>query len=83
MITIDKKLIAKRLITLRGERSRKEVADAIETSVSALQMYENGKRIPLDEVKVRIASYYGVSVQELFYDFKSHNSCFDSKTETA
>ena len=59
----------KKLIALRGEQSRQTVAAAIGISVSAITMYENGKRIPRDEIKMRLAEYYGVSVQELFFDY--------------
>lgn len=57
-----------KLIALRGERSRFQVAEAIGISVSALQMYENGQRVPRDDIKVKLARFYGVSVEYLFYD---------------
>ena len=64
---MDKKTIGRRLLQLRGEKSRIIVAEAIGVSVSALQMYENGDRIPRDEIKVRIAEYYGQTVGSIFY----------------
>lgn len=64
---MNRKKIAKKLIDLRGERSRSEVAKALNVSLSAIAMYENGERIPRDEVKVAIATYYGVSVAEIFF----------------
>lgn len=60
--------IADRLIAARGATPRKVVADAIDISVSALTMYELGQRIPRDELKVKLANYYGCTVQELFFD---------------
>ena len=30
-------------------------------------MYENGSRIPRDEIKIRIANYYKLSVQCIFF----------------
>lgn len=57
-----------KLIALRGERSRTQVAEAVGISVSALQMYENGQRVPRDDIKVKLARFYGVSVEYLFYD---------------
>ena len=59
--------IAKKLIELRGERTREEVAKAIGVSVSAVGMYENGERIPRDFIKIRIAKYYNRSVEEIFF----------------
>lgn len=55
-----------KLITLRGERSQEEVAKALGISISALSMYEQGNRIPRDEVKIRMAEYYGISIEDLF-----------------
>lgn len=55
-----------KLIALRGERSQEEVAKALGISVSALSMYEQGNRIPRDEVKIRMAEYYGISIESLF-----------------
>lgn len=54
------------LIKLRGERSQEEVAKALGISVSALSMYEQGNRIPRDEIKVKMAEYYGISIEYLF-----------------
>lgn len=31
-------------------------------------MYERDERVPRDEVKVRISNFFGVSVQELFFN---------------
>ena len=64
---MDSEKIAQKLITLRGEVSRTEVAQAIGVSVSALAMYETGARIPRDETKRKIASYYGKTVGEIFF----------------
>ena len=59
--------VAERLIQARGEKRRDEVASAVGISLSAIAMYENGDRIPRDEIKIRLADFYGTSVQELFF----------------
>lgn len=64
---MNKEKISQNLIALRGDRSAREVAEAIGISTSALWMYENGERIPRDEIKIKIAQYYGVSVEDLFF----------------
>lgn len=64
---MNKSEIAATLISLRGNKSREEVAKTLEISVSTLQMYENGQRIPKDEIKIRIADYYKKSVGEIFF----------------
>lgn len=48
-------IIAKRLVELRGEETRENVAAAVGVSISAISMYENGERIPRDDVKIRFA----------------------------
>ncbi|MEK3955346.1 helix-turn-helix transcriptional regulator [Psychrobacillus sp. FSL K6-1464] len=64
---MNKNEIAETLISLRGDKSREEVAKSLEISVSTLQMYENGQRIPKDEIKIRIAAYYKKTVGEIFF----------------
>lgn len=82
-----KRSVAKKLIALRGKRSREEVAKAVGISVSALQMYENGKRMPKDEIKIKLANFYGVTVQYLFFEEQLHETCIEKpsvrRTETA
>ena len=65
--SIDKLQVGKRLLEIRGNRKRKDVADALGISVSTLAMYETGKRIPRDEFKLKIAEYYKTDVGKLFF----------------
>lgn len=67
---MDKKKIGKKLIELRKQKTREEVAIDLKISYSALQMYENGERIPRDEIKLKIAKYYNVTVQSIFFDYE-------------
>lgn len=60
--------LGKRLKQLRGKRSRSDIAAKLAISSSALGMYECNRRIPSDAVKVRLAEFYGKTVQELFFD---------------
>lgn len=60
--------IGKRLKELRGDRNRDKVAEAVGISPSALGMYECNKRIPRDDVKKRLADFYNVSIQQLFFE---------------
>lgn len=64
--------LGKRLRELRGDQNRDNVAAAIGISTSALGMYECNRRIPRDDVKKRIAEYYGISIQQLFFDEDCH-----------
>lgn len=65
---MNAKTIGERLLKLRGSKSREDVAHAVGVSVSAMSMYENGERIPRDKIKIRLADFYGQSVQEIFFD---------------
>lgn len=67
-LILSSKVIGKRLVNLRGNKTQEMVAKDIGISTSALSMYETGERIPRDTIKVMIAKYYGVSVQSIFFD---------------
>lgn len=64
---MDKDYIGKTLRELRGERTQKEVADAVGVTTMAISQYEQGERIPQDEIKVRLAKYYNKSIEEIFF----------------
>ena len=57
---------------LKEARCRKgcsveEVAKACGISVSAVQMYECGARVPRDNIKIALAQFFGKTVQDLFF----------------
>ena len=60
--------IGERLRMLRGDRSREQVAVAIGVTAQAVFNYENGTRIPTDDLKMKIAKVFGCTVQEIFFD---------------
>ncbi|MDY2628771.1 MAG: helix-turn-helix transcriptional regulator [Lachnospiraceae bacterium] len=65
-------MMAEKMVKLRGDRTLDEVAEALQISKAALSMYEAGKRIPRDVIKLRIASYYGKSIGFIFFDVEEH-----------
>lgn len=69
---MDVAAIRQRLVEARGEKSQVEVAKDLGIGVSSLCMYETGERIPRDEIKERIAKYYGLTVGFLFFGEKVH-----------
>ena len=69
-----KEAIGQKLIELRGARSREQIAAALGISVSAMQMYENNRRVPRDEIKMKLAQFYNVSVDEIFFSSQNHVS---------
>ena len=60
--------LREKLIHLRGDKTQKEVSEAIGISTSTLGMYETGERIPRDDIKKKIAKYYDVSIEYLFFE---------------
>ena len=69
---IDGTQIGSKMRSLRNERgeSMEDFANGIGVSASAVGMYENGYRIPRDEIKIRIAEHYGVTVESIFFPIK-------------
>lgn len=65
---MDAGKIGRKLACLRGKRSQQEVAAAVGVRVSAITNYENGLRIPRDEIKIRLAEFFEVSIDDLFFD---------------
>ena len=59
--------IGKRLIKLRGGRTQLEIAQKVGVSVSTIGMYERGERVPRDEIKVKLARFYGQTVDDIFF----------------
>ena len=59
--------VGKKLRELRGERTQDDISKKLGITKSAYAMYEQDKRIPRDEIKIRISNLFGVSVQDLFY----------------
>lgn len=60
--------IGKRLRELRGIRTRTGVSRQTGIAYSTLQAYENGTREPSGYMKHKLAEYYGVSVESIFFD---------------
>lgn len=48
--------------------SREELAEMVGVSISSIQMYENGERVPRDGVKIKIAEVFNTSVESIFFN---------------
>ena len=57
---------------LRGDRKLEEVAQAVGVGESSISMYELGQRTPRDDVKRKLANFYGKTVQEIFFPDDGH-----------
>ena len=66
---MNSKAIGNRIRGLREElgQSKRFVAGQLGISYSSMCQYEYGLRIPGDETKLKIADYFGQSVESLFY----------------
>jgi len=66
---LDNKRIGETLVELRKKRGQTiaEAASGIGVSPSALSMYENGERIPRDDIKIKISNYYKKSIVSIFF----------------
>lgn len=56
-----------RALRLNKGKTLESAAKEIGITPSALGNYENNFRIPRDEVKIKIAKYYNVSIEYLFF----------------
>lgn len=63
------KTVAERIKEARTAKgcSVEELAKACGVTTSAIQMYECGQRIPRDSIKITMANFFGMTVQELFF----------------
>ena len=64
---MDATVVGKRLREARGGRSTGEIAAAVNVSKSAIEMYECGARVPRDDVKEKMALFFGTTVGALFF----------------
>lgn len=70
---MDAVKVGKKLKEARGEKTQTEVAAALNISHSAIAMYECGERIPRDDLKEKMAAFFGTTVGSLFFDEKVHS----------
>lgn len=66
---LQKAHVAKEIRHIRASLglTQKQFADVLDVSVSTISMYENGERIPRDEIKAKIARIAGKTVDCIFY----------------
>ena len=62
-----KESVGTRLQALRGARSIETAAAAVGITPAALAAYEHDRRLPRDEVKLRLARYYGCGIGDIFF----------------
>lgn len=59
----------KRIKTLRLEKelTQSELAKHLEISSTSIGSYEKEKRIPRDDLKIKIAKFFNVKVSDIFF----------------
>ena len=72
---MNAKEIGKRICDLRKsyKMTKRYMAQALGISYNSVCSYEYGVRIPSDEVKIKIANLFSVSVESIFYANDNHN----------
>jgi transcriptional regulator with XRE-family HTH domain len=65
----DSKTIGRRIKNLRESKhySQEKLGELVGVSTSTICMYEIGERIPRDELKIKISSALGKSVNYIFF----------------
>ncbi|MGG1878829.1 helix-turn-helix transcriptional regulator [Paenibacillus cisolokensis] len=69
------KEVGQKLVELRGERKAEQVANDLGIPVRTLKSYEQGERTPKDNLKTKIAHYYNVPIEWLFFAHFDHYRC--------
>ncbi len=65
---MNRKEVGNTLRNLRGKKTVSEVAKAVGVTPNAITNWERGTRIPRDELKEKIAKYYGVKPGDIFFE---------------
>lgn len=68
-------MIRQKLIDLRADKSRPEVAEDLGITPQMLGAIERGGRTPSLNLAKKIADYYGVSVDEVFFSENRNDTC--------
>lgn len=67
---MEKKFISRKLMELRENvgLTRVQLAKITGLSLRAIESYEQGARVPRDEVKIILAKTLGTTVQAIFFE---------------
>ncbi|MCF3941601.1 helix-turn-helix transcriptional regulator [Oceanobacillus alkalisoli] len=65
-------MVREKLIECRGKESRKDVAKALNITPQMLGAIERGDRTPSLTLAKKIADYYGLSIDEIFFNHNRH-----------
>lgn len=63
-----------KMAELRGSRSLRRIAKELEIPYSTYAMIETGHRFPRRDLQQKLANFYGVTVDELFFTQNVHET---------
>ncbi|CEI81253.1 Helix-turn-helix [Oceanobacillus oncorhynchi] len=72
-------MVRHKLIDCRGNKTRQDVSEALEITPQMLGAIERGDRTPSLKLAKRIADYYKLSVDEIFFNQNGHDSFLDKE----
>lgn len=63
-----------KLIELRGNRSRRDVSEFFGITPQGLGMIERGERTPKLTLAKKMADFYGVAIEDIFFTENRHKT---------
>ena len=63
-----------RKMRLAKDITQLQIAEIIGTTQANYSLFEKGKRIPSDEIKYKIARFYGLTVDDIFFKTNDSNT---------
>lgn len=63
-----------KMVELRGQRSQRDIAKQLNIPLSTYAMVEAGHRFPRKELQAKLALFYGVTVDVLFFNKNGHET---------
>ena len=64
-----------KLTELRGDKTRLRVAQELDITPQMMGAIERGSRTPSLALAKKIADYYDVAIEEIFFDYERHEMC--------
>ncbi|EDP7604088.1 helix-turn-helix domain-containing protein [Listeria seeligeri] len=71
-----------KLVTLRGKRSRQDVSKDLGVTPQMLGAIERGDRTPSLKLANKIANYYNVPIEDIFFNNKETIRVYSDITDT-
>lgn len=73
--------IGEKLKELRADSSIRQVSSALGITYQSYWNYENDVQVPRDDIKLKIARHYNLTVDEIFFANSAHATCEPKQEE--